>query len=928
MLKTKICVAAIAATLTFAPTVASRGQESANPVPVNVPAATDAAPTTTAPPPTAPPTTAPTTAPATRPADAKPDAPVIDGAPQVAIRVANLARETVRLKQLLPPHFKEAAALLMAASKLDPNEPSYPRALYEALLAPQVRDLDGARQALAAYRRLAPQDQFAMLAYIDMTLRLKETADERRKYLNDVLDAPSVPPEVRSHAAMRASQLAREQADRDLEDAMLAQALRLNPLNLDALRARYQQQTTSGTAVERFGTLLQMLKSSPAQHAVTFQIAQELCDAGLVLEALQFFPQTVKVANLSGVALGREFALAYATALYMGGVAGQTQFFTVAKSIPEQLLKQDGGDVEVLLVQWYVQRALGDAEKDNAAKTQAQILNAALNRLLMARQQIGVIGPGSTTRPVETTDPLNVPPDLDADVKKLQGDPQYAEQILPYAQALADMLWYQVYIDNKPEEAARHLPELKALLGDKHPLVVRIEGFIFLAQNQPDQAKVKFQAVMDQDVLARMGMILIEGTDPAQKDKAMAEARQLLSARPSGLLAVVLTDGMKKLNVKLVERDDAAALRAQLAAFPKGWLPILDSPQAFYELKAEMVDGRVLFPFGEPMFARVTIRNKTVAPDAFDITIGPEGVIRQDLWFDAGLRGLVQQQVVGAAYERIAGPLVLKPGQVITQTVRLDQGALLAELISRPQPSITFYAQVRTNPRGEGGWGPCGQGVPFNMITERGSFALNDNTVRNLTNDVANGSPAVRMRSLELMGVLAESIRQNSPGNAKLMQLANALVDAIDRSRQDPIKGVATWASFLTAVHAPAKRQAAMQDLLKGEFPERRLLGLLIANSLTPAQRKDLTTAMLKEEKEPMVRMYAEAMKELADVEAEIAATRPATTQRVPGAPATAPTVAPGSPPAVAPLAPGSGTGGAGTGGTPPAPPGSVFPNK
>jgi tetratricopeptide (TPR) repeat protein len=908
MLNSNICCrAALALAVALSgPAVVLRAQEPATPTPVNVPAPDEKTPASVV---------APATAPATKPATTRPDEPVIDGGQQVAIRLANLSRETVRLKPLFPPHFNEAAALLMAAQKLDPNEPSYPRALYEAYLAPQVRDLDAARAALATYRKLVPQDQAAMVTYIDMTLRLKETADERRKYLNDILDAPSVPSEVRSHAALRASQLAREQSDQDLEDAMLAQALRLNPLNLDALRARLERQSQSGTPVERFGTLLQMLKSNPAQQAVMFQIAQELSEAGLVLEALQFYPQTVKVANLNGVPLGRDFALAYATTLYMGGVIGQTQYFTVARAIPDQLLKQDSGDVEVLLVQWLIQRALGDAEKPNADKTKVQVLNAALNRLLTVRQQLGVVGPGSTTRPVESPDPINLPPDLDADVKKLQSDPQFGEVRLTYAQALADLIWYQVYIDNKPDEAAKHLPELKALLGDKHPVVVRIEGFIFLAQNQPDQAKVKFQAVMDQDVLARMGMILIDwasaGDAAAPKDKAMAEARQLLSEHPSGMLAVLLADGLRKLNVKLVERGDAAAIRGQLNAFPKDWLGVIDSPQAFYKLTAEMVDGRVLFPFGEPMYAKVTILNPVTSQ--YNLTIGAEGVIHPDLWFDAGLRGLVQQQVVGAAYERIAGPLVLKPGQFVTQRVRLDQGSLLAELVSRPQPSITFFASVRTNPRGEGGCGPCGYGVPFNSITERGSFALTDPTLRGLLSDVANGSPAVRMRGLELMGVLAESIRQNSPGNPKLMQLAGALLDAIDRSRQDPIQGVATWATFLTAVHAPAKRQVAMDSLLKDQIPERRLLGLLIANSLTPAQRKDLTTALLKEEKEPMVRTYAEAMRELAELEATIAATRPAaTTQRVPGAPtpaASTPSGAPGTPAPVAPLAPGSGTG-------------------
>src|SRR5687768_9607222 len=139
-------------------------------------------------------------------------------------------------------------------------------------MMPQVRDLEGAREALAAYRKLAPNDQFAMVAYIDMMLRLKESADERMDYLRDVMDVPSVPSEVRSHAAFRASQLARERADADLEGAMLAQALRLNPLNMDALRVRLERHNESGTPVERVGTLLQILKSNPIQPGVLYRV--------------------------------------------------------------------------------------------------------------------------------------------------------------------------------------------------------------------------------------------------------------------------------------------------------------------------------------------------------------------------------------------------------------------------------------------------------------------------------------------------------------------------------------------------------------------------------------------------------------------------------------------------------------------------------
>src|SRR5947207_6742043 len=53
---------------------------------------------------------------------------------ELAWRYAALAQDALRMKEITPAHFKESAALLMAAMKLDPDEPRYARLLYEAML--------------------------------------------------------------------------------------------------------------------------------------------------------------------------------------------------------------------------------------------------------------------------------------------------------------------------------------------------------------------------------------------------------------------------------------------------------------------------------------------------------------------------------------------------------------------------------------------------------------------------------------------------------------------------------------------------------------------------------------------------------------------------------------------------------------------------
>src|SRR3954468_13636893 len=262
----------------------------------------------------------------------------------------------------------------------------------------------------------------------------------------------------------------------------------------------------------------------------------------------------------------------------------------------DQLLKQSPGDVEALLLRWLTERAAND--KEAAAKTQQQVLNAAYNRFVTVRQQLGVTA-GATTRPVASPDAV-VAPDLTGDVEKLK-DEKFANLHEPYAQTLGDLAWYMVLVANQPADAARIVPTLRALLGDTNPAVVRIEGWSFLVQNQLDQAGVKLKAVADQDVMAQAGTLLLWAKNPAEVEPAKASARKLLQEHPSGLLGVLLSDTLKDLNVKLVPRDDAAALQSQLKEFPAKWFDIIEKPENFYVVKAEMAGGRVLFPYGEPM---------------------------------------------------------------------------------------------------------------------------------------------------------------------------------------------------------------------------------------------------------------------------------------------------------------------------------------
>lgn len=794
--------------------------------------------------------------------------------PELALRFAALAQEALSVKHIVPGNFKQSAALLKAAMKLDPDEPRYARMLYEAML--QLHDNQGALEAIKAFRAISlagrseqeqpVNDQLMMVNYIDLTAATKETAENRFDFYKSILDTHAPDP-VKSHCAFRASQIAHERGQDNLEDAMLGEALKLNPVNMNALRERLEQLTINGTPLERINVMQSMLKSNPAQPMILYRLARDIADAGLVEESLRHYTMAANLAGPLGVSMGREFALGYASELYM---MGQAQLLVPAKEILKQLLSQEPGDVEGLLLQWLCQRAGGAAEKADADKTAQQLLNAALNRVLTLRQNI-VGANNATTRPVDAAGALPIP-DLSGDVDKLK-DEKFESLRQPYAQAITDLAWYLAFTGSDPAQAENLLPTLKAMLPDKAPVLVRIEGWISKEQKKTDQASIKLKAVADQDVLAQAGTLLIWAQNPAEKEAAITAAKKLLLEHNSGLLGAILMDTLSQFQLKVSERADGAAIKQSIKDFPRAWYAIIDQPQTMYAMKAEMVGGKVSFAFSEPMIARIYVKN--ICP--YDITIGPEGVLRNDLWFDIQLRGLVQQSIPGAAYDRFSQKLVLKPGEMMVQTVRLDQGQFGDVLTRFPNPSLTFYAHVRTNPRGDGS-APGGYDVQFSSITERSGFSVDGNTLRWLTNQVSTGSPTQRIRAMELMAAELEQFRVQPEGDQRNL-LITTMTELLKKTNDDLIPSVGTWGSYLAALHIPEKRQDIVDKFKANRDPLRRLLALrIMVGTLKPEELNKALEKMAAGEKEDMVKLYISGSTDVALWRSENPTTAPSAT--------------------------------------------------
>jgi hypothetical protein len=310
----------------------------------------------------------------------------------------------------------------------------------------------------------------------------------------------------------------------------------------------------------------------------------------------------------------------------------------------------------------------------------------------------------------------------------------------------------------------------------------------------------------------------------------------------------------------------------ELEKFPADWLKIIDAPDGFYVLRA--IPVQVSHQFGEPMFAQITLRNISKYP----LTVSSDGVIRPDLWIDAQLRGAAQQGVP-PVFDRLAQQILLLPGQSMSQTVRVDQGALDQLFASNPSISVQVYATVMTNPttlHGGVGPGPAGYKVQFGRILERGGFPLtSEEAKRKLLDRVNNGSGADRIHAIELLSAYTRFFM--SQEDNQFRPLVDEFTAVLRRAGTEPTSAsIRAWADYQRLVLLPpAQRVDEIKPLLNESDWLVRLMALLAANGTDQNQHIQLLTGPARNDADPVVKQYAASMVSLL----KIAATQPSATQ-------------------------------------------------
>src|SRR5204863_6168679 len=131
--------------------------------------------------------------------------------------------------------------------------------------------------------------------------------------------------------------------------AMLATALKLNPLNIEAQSVNYDLTAESATPLDRVKMLLMQMHANPAQPYVAWQVAKQLGQLGLAEHARDWYIKAGNIFPKSGRAVPTDLVSEFAAQLYISDDPKDTA------TLLDRLIQADGINAEG----WFLRMIVG-----------------------------------------------------------------------------------------------------------------------------------------------------------------------------------------------------------------------------------------------------------------------------------------------------------------------------------------------------------------------------------------------------------------------------------------------------------------------------------------------------------------------------------------------------------------------------------------
>jgi tetratricopeptide (TPR) repeat protein len=744
----------------------------------------------------------------------------------LAERLALIAEDASTSDEAPEAALRQAAALLDLARESNPKEIRFARSSANILL--RLGEADRALAALGAVRALDPKDQLAQIQYIDLAANRLESADAHEAYLQQVVDANGVAPEVRSHAALSLMNLLYQRSEDQRAGELLEKALALNPQNISALTTKYRMAVAGGDTLERVKSLAELVRVAPTDAATLARVARECIAAADYAGAHSFYEFDFTVSINRGQTPPVDDLIDLAGSELLSGTAAD-----IGPLIKQALtgIKDDGRlyAIDLLASQF------ADAKPEDLAPAIATARGVYLAQIAGVSQLLNQ----PELKEMPTTNPAVPMPDVTRDAAKLAaGDPSQLRTA--YTVALAEQLWFDLYFRAAPVDDTS-IAALATLLGsDADPLVVRMQGWKLLSAGQSEEATVKLSAVADRDGYAKLGLAAAQ-LALNKPDESKATLNDLITARPSGMLAVYLSIAAKAAGLKAEPTAQELEIARIFSDLKRPVGDMIKNSRGSYLLTAQPVN--LSFGPGEPLLARVTIQNNSRVP----ITIGPGGYIEPRFVIDLSIRGDTPRGFPGVAAGKWAGAVRLIPQQSVSQVIRIDRGQAYAFFRTFPTPPMTVTALVTTNAvvTPKGAFPSCGgQQTTIGSVMERKSSPLFVEEFRAKVFDkISNGSPVERMNNMDLAAAVIPLL-ESQASNAEAKRAADQLRAALDTQlAKEPVEEVKAWCTVSRMVSTGDSKDA--ESIMGMKSPAARAALLVLARAMPAEPRKKIAQAIL-----------------------------------------------------------------------------------
>ena len=693
-------------------------------------------------------------------------------------------------------------------------------------------DIELAKSALKDLLKVDPAHMGAQVKLFDLLARGKPVDEQLSRVYRPAFAATALDSQVRSQLGVRVGHLLMERHDIQGAAKAFQDSIELNSVNVGAWQGLSQLLgETHAPVADRMTAFVKQLNANPFQPDAWITGARLLAAAGQHDAATTWLINGVEQFRMSGVQPPGDIYVDLATEM---GLAKRN---VEAANLISDLMKIDGGPAVIPSI-GYVIKSGGvlPGLKDDAMFAEAQ------KRLAAA-----------------------------VDAKSTEAD-----AAARHTSALVEAVWFDLLAS--PEvlpQTAERLAALRTALGETDPLYLRLVGWQELRAGQYDQAKTTLTPLAQNDPFAILGLLRVARMQDDSKTGRELVAK-LWDVNPVGIAALVVQGEAGRLNMAQPQTPLGAQLQAMLKDIPPSMMTAHRKPADMLLINPEL--PKLTYEFGEPVVMTVKFINST----DHAVSVGADGAINTNVVLGGTLRGLGAQDMGVFAAENNPRVFRVERRGMVTETVRVDQGALREIMVYNPTRMISVALNITSvpQPTQNGGWAPglSGQKVqagqfnrkPIKMQTPADIMDMIHTLVSKPVNErmlVAGALQCTVNMLNEDQTAIAGTGAATQEGGISQAQIRAELIKALADQIKSGDPMVQTWLVRWAPPQLPSGIEEALTTVLPNATdPVLRVVAMNRALNLVrdkPAEREALAknlVAVSAAEKDPLVKQWAELL--------------------------------------------------------------------